>query len=76
MITKRSRKGIAARTIQINSFRFYLMATDNIDDRALAVKYLANQTGTWLRRNGEVLVPAPSLSALDAMEGIQHWRKP
>ena len=74
VITNRDRTGLAARIVQIDSYRFYLLVTDDIANRTHAVRYMANDAGTWLSRSGETVIPAPALSALTAFEGIQNWR--
>lgn len=75
IVDNRNRRGIAARIIQIDSFRFHILATEDVFDRQLAVRYLANTPGTWLSRPGEVTVPEPTLSALQALRGVEHWRR-
>lgn len=74
VITNRNRKGVAARVVQIDSYRFLLIVTENIFNGQVAVRYLANERGAWLTGEGELLICEPTLSARVAFEGVQHWR--
>jgi len=76
VIANRNRRGLAARIVQIDGYRFYVITTEDVLDRQAAVRYLASERGTWLSRDGEIVIHEPTLSALAAFDGVQHWRTP
>ena len=67
--------GLTSRMVQINAYRFYIIATDDLQNRSAAVRYLSNESGTWLSQAGETFVPCPTMSALQSFQGIENWRR-